>query len=76
MPNRVVLIIACIIALTSFAQQSLQQPSWMPKSGPESIDVFSHISIAKISADKKTILFARPVFRSEQKSQQYTVTVN
>lgn len=59
MLNRFVFIIACFVALPSFAQEAAKQPSWMPKSFPYSFDL-GDVSVAKISADNKTVQFARP----------------
>ena len=61
---RVMLMIACIVvALPSYAQEVGQKPSWMPKVNPESVDLFVNIRIAKISQDKKSILFATPTYQ-------------
>jgi hypothetical protein len=74
MPNRLVVIIACLIALPSFAQQAPQTASWTPKSFPANFD-FANLSIARMSADKKTVQFARPKIASEMRTRTVVKTV-
>jgi hypothetical protein len=74
MPNRLVFIIACLVALPSFAQEAAKTPSWIPKSYPADFD-FKNLSIARISADKKTVQFARPKIASEIRTRTVTKTV-
>ncbi len=75
MPNRVVLIIACLIAFPAVAQQG-QRPSWLPKSVPEERDfAFANLSFAKISEDKKTVQFVRPALQYVDSVREVQKTV-
>ena len=59
MPNRLVLIIACLAAFPSLAQETTQKPSWLPKTFPDTFDLGS-LGVAKLSADKETVQFSLP----------------
>ncbi len=74
MPHRLILIIACLVALPSFAQETPQQPSWMPKSFPDTFD-FVNLSIARISTDGKSVQFARPKIQTVTKTRTVSKTV-
>jgi hypothetical protein len=66
--NRLVLIIVGLIALPALSQEAAQTPSWMPKSFPAEF-VLSDLSLARISADKKTVQIARPKFQTVTKTK-------
>ncbi|MEZ6078022.1 MAG: hypothetical protein R3C56_20840 [Pirellulaceae bacterium] len=74
MIHRFVLILMCVVAMPSVAQEAAQKPSWIPKSFPDSLDLAS-LSIAKIIADKKAVQIARPVLEITTKTKQVTRTV-
>lgn len=74
MPNRFVLVVACLIALPSLAQEVAQKPSWLPKTFPDTFDL-GELSIAKISADKKSVQFARPKFEYVMATREVQKTV-
>jgi hypothetical protein len=74
MPSRIVLIILCLIALPSFAQEAGKTPSWMPKSFPGTFD-FANLSIARISADGKTVQVARPKIQNQTRTRTVNKTV-
>ncbi len=72
--SRLVLTIACLVSYSSYAQEGAQRPSWLPKTSPDTFDLGS-VSIAKISADKKTVQFAQPQLDYVEQTKVVEITV-
>ncbi len=74
MLNRLLLMIACVVSLPCYAQEAAQKPNWLPKNGPDAVDLLGCVSIAKVSDDKKSIVFARPAYSKVMETRMVNKT--